>query len=392
MSNFSFHAPALAPGAHGAYGAYSVPGAAHALGRFTVETLDAQVEELMDLGATLADMADDVAGMAAHFAAGRAARRSARLATEAPADTSFGEQTEEEQDRTRQVGRIRTLLAQGGQSWETVYRLARALFPDPTDLALLLATLRDEVGLDHTLRAQIDATLATLLEEAGASGELRPALNTAGVVALYARRHRLSRQALRRAYGLFLSAQTDERSIYEHLIDTFGFERRGVALDFLEQAVAVDLSAQTPSRTHDEFTPLRALLARLRLLRSADALLVSDTQHHVVLRATARAALDESRVADPLAHALVTLFLAALTDTNAASARFAGQLRAWEAFAEPERLANWAGDVLRSMARVPVEVFVDAAWREVLLAGLTDSAHAVLDLHYRRAGQQVMHG
>jgi type III secretion protein W len=366
-----------------------------------IESLDAQVFDPTDLSAEMSDMADDALAAAAQFAARRAARRPLDLAASSLEGTEAENGDEADQAYAGNVRRIRTILAQGSDSWEAVYQLMRALFPDPADLAMLLAALRDDLGLDDEIRAQIDEALRGLADEQ--ESLVRPGLNTAALVAAFAKRHRLSRQKLRHAYELFLLADADERAIYAHLIETFGFEQRGFALEFLEQAVAVDMSAHTPSRTIYDFLPLRALLARLRLLRCADSLLVADTRHHSAVRAAANAAANKpaaratvaagaSAAPDPLAHALVALLLAGLTDTHEAGSQFARNLRVWRAFVDPAELAAWTRDVLRAIARLPVEVFVDAAWREALLTALLQAADPLLDQHYRASYQQVVHG
>lgn len=256
--------------------------------------------------------------------------------------------------------RVRARLAENGGNARDALLLAQALCPDPSDLALLLAGLREDEAIDAAVREELDRALDELVATHGLSA-LRAGANVARLAGAFARRTRLSSRTLRQAYLTLLAADTSVDAMYRYLIDAFGFARRGVALDFLELAAATDRACATPSRRADDYAPMDALLMRLRLLRSADALLVS-ARHGVDRRA---AILDE---------ALVELLLLGVLDIAAACQAFKRCLRDWMARAGAAQAARWSRAALYGLALGPVELYPDAAHRQALL----DALHACL--------------
>ncbi|RBL82023.1 YopN family type III secretion system gatekeeper subunit [Streptomyces cavourensis] len=225
--------------------------------------------QVLDQAALLANVQDDMAELLASIMRRQAGRRNDKI------DGQEGSSREHVRDegRAEEVEKVRSLLRDSGAGWPAAFDLARSLFPDPVDLALLLAALRDDVELDEEIRAEIEQALAELIEEHGQE-KITAGMNIRDVVSSFATRTGLTPDSLRQAYRSLLESGSGESVTYRYLIDLFGFARRGIALDFLELALAADMSADAPSRAAGDFQPLLALLFQLRLLRSADALLM----------------------------------------------------------------------------------------------------------------------
>lgn len=168
--------------------------------------------------------------------------------------------------------KIVAALAGPSASAGAVLQLARALFPDDSDLVLVLRELvrsRRARGLDVVL-------LETVLEQAEAAADPQPL--KAGInVAFKARRFgaRLPAgpagpAALRQCYRQFLQDSDLAPALYLDWIETFGVAARGLVLEFVESALFTDMHALDPSCTRREFGEPVRNLRRLRLLRSAD--------------------------------------------------------------------------------------------------------------------------
>ena len=282
--------------------------------------------------------------------------------------------------------KVRTLLRAGDAGWQATYDLARTLFPDPADLALLLASLREDLDLEEKIRAEIKQALAELVAEHG-HDTLAPGLNIKGVIASIAARTGLTAASLRQTYDALLAGGSGEMVTYRYLIDAFGFARRGLALDFLEQALAADMAAETPSRPKDTYQPLLELLFQFRLLRSADALMVAAARQHRRGPARHSGPLHDLGLMD---KAAVELLLAALNDPQQAQQQFSKFLQDWRGVAVDRQIAPWAQGVLRAISDVPTELFCDLAYREALLVRLSDTISSIFygpDQSHKRLGQ-----
>ena len=323
----------------------------------------------VDQASLLANVQDDMAALLASVLRRQTGRRVDKM------DDAQGPEpgdTPTDDIRQEEVQKIRALLQTAGASWGAGYDMARALFPDPAELALLLASLRDDTALDEEIRAEIEQTLAELTREHGAD-RLAAGKNIGRVVATFATRTGLSADSLKAAYRALLASGSGEALTYRYLIDAFGFARRGLALDFLEQALAADIAADTPSRPADDFQPLLAVLFQLRLLRSADALLLSTAGRPA--RRSPRARTDDP-APDLLDSVLVDVLLATLCDLGEAQREFDQFLAHWRGVADDVQVFQWTGRLLRAMAEVPVELFPDLAYREALLTTLADTVQA----------------
>lgn len=306
-----------------------------------------------------------------HRQAGRRIERSTRKET-------TQRQTAMDPKAAVALSQLRSALRTGALTFGAALEKLCALFPDPEELALVLAGLRDDADLDTKVQAEVHRALAELMQEHG-QARLTAGLNTRHVVAEFAAMMNVTPQALRSAYRVLAGASSDESVTYRYLIDTFGFARRGLALDFLEQALAADIAADTPTHPPEEFQPLLALLFQLRLLRSADAVLLSTAG----FRRRRAPHQDDSYEPDLFDEALVDLLLATLSDIQSAAKQFKHCLLRWLSFSRGRSVSEWAGRVLRAIAEVPTELFPDMVYRQALLTRLAEVAD---ELFYSRRG------
>ncbi|MEN3813637.1 type III secretion system gatekeeper subunit SctW [Chromobacterium piscinae] len=159
-------------------------------------------------------------------------------------------------------------------SAEDLLRQARALFPDDSDLVLVLRELIRRRELEKAAANR----LQTLHDDVVAHVPARPL--KAGInVGLKARIHgkwlKLSPALLRASYRQFLTQDAHETEIYLGWLSHFGYSRRQGVLDFIESSVLTDIDAHDPSCSQLEFGPLLFKLGQLKLLRATDSLFVA---------------------------------------------------------------------------------------------------------------------
>ncbi|WP_282296404.1 type III secretion system gatekeeper subunit SctW [Stenotrophomonas sp. PS02289] len=174
---------------------------------------------------------------------------------------------------------FRELLG-GMRSPAQVMSLLKQLFPDPSDVLAVLRALLSDDELE-AMRELLEASLEQLLEEQAAQGQgaaTRGGANVAVKARLAARGTQLSARALRQSYRDFLGNPRDCAGEYITWIEQYGFERRAVIVDFMEQAIAADMFSLDPSASLHEFGYLLGQVRKLAVLRSVDQLLVHDIE------------------------------------------------------------------------------------------------------------------
>jgi len=333
--------------------------------------------EKIDQAALLTDVQDDLASLLSAFVRRQSGRRHGDDTADSPAPEYEALPTS---PNIESVAQIRELLAGQQPRWRLAMDLLRGLFPDPAEQALVLAGLRSDPKLSEEIREEINTALAELTAQRGEA--LANSANLGRVVQQFANKTGLSAESLRAAYRTLIKASAGERELYIYLINTFGFAQRGLALDFLEQAVAADLSAAGPAYAAELFKPLLGLLLQLRLIRCADNILLSTLRRKTRRqlrrgRSGGRPGAKNDGQFNPkkfsnglVEEALIALLLAALSDVVSAQQQFAQFLQKLGAYTERTVLQPLARAILRAMAGLPCELFPDLASRQALLAGL----------------------
>ncbi len=351
----------------------------------SLQELAESVPELhtIDRASLLANVQDDMAAMLASIMRRQSSRRTDTVAERENSTREEVPSTEHDEH----VEKVRALLRSADAGRRAAYDLASRLFPDPAELALLLASLREDLELEEDIREEIERALAELIAKHGHE-KLAPSVNIRHVVNAFAAQTGLTPDSLRKAYGSLLSGGSSEPVTYRYLINVFGFEQRGMALDFLEQALAVDMAAETPSRTADGFQPLLDLLFQFRLLRSADSLLIAAARPY---QQGAGRSLQSHGNVDLLDSIVVELMLVALSDPKQACQKLTEFLQSWREIAADRQIAPWAAGVLRAFADIPVELFPDLTYREAFLISMSETIASVFRGEYSphtRLGQR----
>lgn len=249
----------------------------------------------------------------------------------------------------------------GMRSPSQVMSLLKQLFPDPSDVLAVLRALLGEDDLD-AMRELLEATLEQLLEEQAAQGNgaaMRGGANVAVKARLASRNAQLSARALRQNYRDFLGNPQDCAGEYIAWIEQYGFERRAVIVDFMEQAIAADMFSLDPSASLLEFGYLLGQVRKLAVLRSVDQLLVDDIQRTGLLTRMATRA-----------DAVVVGLLDVVRGLQDWKGLFAGPLAAARVALATEQRVRLIQALRRALKDLPDAIWVGPEAREVAMQQL----------------------
>lgn len=211
----------------------------------------------------LADMADDMANVAAQFRNRKEFERE-----RAVLGGDFDRVLEDDglADKVQELlaasavpdGIVRDLLAQ-----------ARMLFVDDSDLYIVLRELLKKKWLLQVQRTRL-LMLAGAIERDTDPKLLKAGINCALKAKLFGATLALKAPLLRQTYRRFLDADDQPLEIYENWIACYGYRARHVVLDFVEESLSTDIRSEDPSCSHLEFSYLIGHMQKIRLLRTAD--------------------------------------------------------------------------------------------------------------------------
>lgn len=166
-----------------------------------------------------------------------------------------------------QIARARNVSA------EELLKQARALFPDESDLMLVLRELLRRRKMDEVVVKRLHALILQVEEQADPK-TLKAGINCALKSRLFGKALDLRPNLLRASYRQFLQSEAPEIEVYADWIGNYGYQRRVLVLDFIESAMLVDINSLDASCSRLEFGYLLGRLSQLKLLRSSDALFV----------------------------------------------------------------------------------------------------------------------
>jgi len=172
----------------------------------------------------------------------------------------------------RKLDNLRQQLLRGEiPNLASLRTLLSQLFPDPSDQVAALRVLLADTELEVRRKE-----LAELLDEVldGPDGtRARAGVNAALKARMHAPALQATPERLRRSYQEFLVEEEPVGS-YETWMALYGYERRLAVVDFIEQALAADMSSLDPSCSRLEFGRLLKRVRQLTTLRSADHMLL----------------------------------------------------------------------------------------------------------------------
>ncbi|MGJ7515631.1 type III secretion system gatekeeper subunit SctW [Pseudomonas baetica] len=153
--------------------------------------------------------------------------------------------------------------------------MARSLFPDDSDLALVLRELLRRKKLESATRQRLETLLQTVVAQ-GSPKRMNAGINAALKAKMFGASMAVRAGLLRETYRDFLESDDGPLNCYQDWIALYGPPQRRSVLAFIEAALLTDISAQDPSCSRAEFGQLLARVNDLKRLRSADDLFIGS--------------------------------------------------------------------------------------------------------------------
>jgi len=268
-----------------------------------------------------------------------------------------------ENDVPGKIRKIVALAQSGTVSVDELLRYAMTLFPDETDLILILRELLENKKLKEAALAKVTEALE-IAEAQSSPKRVKAGANVAYKARLHGARMAANPAALRACYRQFLENPSLRVALYQGWVEDFGVERRAQVVDFIEAALFADMHAQDPSCSRLEFGEMLQGMRTLRQLRSSDERFVLVLQAAWALQAESSVMLLLAVLQRPF-ELKDLLFEHLGEDVRRATLRRRSQL---------------LQALLRGFKGVPVEMFDMEEARDAVLeslAGLADQAYAL---------------
>jgi type III secretion protein W len=219
----------------------------------------------------LIQMADDLEEVLAQFRK-RAAAEKASLSSADPFERILEAESEPKVDSLHVIGQTTAM------SKDAFYGFARALFPDDSDLVMVLRELikrRRLAGLSTDV-------LEEIMEEVWSNAnkkQCQAGLNIGLKARLFSRKMNVSAKALRDSYRDFLESDEEEVFQYQGWIEQYGADRRGKVAEFIEVSLMHDIKSHDPSCSRIEFGNLLGQMVNIKKLTASDVAFINVFFH-----------------------------------------------------------------------------------------------------------------
>ncbi|CAM3402619.1 MULTISPECIES: type III secretion system gatekeeper subunit SctW [Yersinia] len=171
-----------------------------------------------------------------------------------------------------------------GSNIKNLLQQVRSLFPDDSDLVLVLRELLRRRNIDEVVRRRLKIMLQQVEKQANPR-RLKAGINVAFKARLFGKALQLDPALMRESYRDFLESDAHEVEVYQDWISTYGAKHRAAVVDFMESSLLSDMDAQDPSCSHIEFGNLLGRLGQVKLIRSSDSAFIDNVLKNALIRA-----------------------------------------------------------------------------------------------------------
>ncbi|WMI97564.1 type III secretion system gatekeeper subunit SctW [Pseudomonas chlororaphis subsp. aurantiaca] len=178
-----------------------------------------------------------------------------------------------DEDVVPKAKQVMSIAKLGDRSIEWLLAQARGLFPDDSDLVLVLRELLRDKAMAETTRQRLETLLEQVLTQSPPK-RLKAGINSALKAKMFGKALALEASLMRDTYRSFLESEGSASESYEDWVAIYGYQHRGNVLEFIEAALLTDIDAQDPSCSREEFGQLLKKLGDLKRLRSVDTVFI----------------------------------------------------------------------------------------------------------------------
>lgn len=159
-------------------------------------------------------------------------------------------------------------------SLEDILAQVRNLFPDESDLFLVIKKLLKQKKISEIQCERLEQVLADVACKTDPK-ILKGGINCALKAKFFGAKLGLAARYLRQTYRRFLQSDRRPLEVYEDWVSCYGFQERHIVIDFVAESLSTDIRSEDPSCSLLEFGNLLAHMRKLHLLRTADKEFVS---------------------------------------------------------------------------------------------------------------------
>ncbi|WP_380178180.1 type III secretion system gatekeeper subunit SctW [Kalamiella sp. sgz302252] len=219
-----------------------------------------------------AQATDEMSALMSQFNNRRAFERKNSQSAETVFERVLEEEIEPKFDKL-----VTILKSSEGANIENALKQAFTLFPDESDLAMVLREKLRQRNLEGIVRQRLQKLLAHLEQEANPK-RLKAGINVALKARMFAKALMLSPALMRESYREYIQSNDHQTEIYQNWVKTYGAEKRAIVINFMEEALICDIEASDPSCSNIEFGYLLGRLGQIKRIRSSDIVFIENLQ------------------------------------------------------------------------------------------------------------------
>ncbi len=250
---------------------------------------------------------------------------------------------------------VKILKGAEGSNIENLLRQARAFFPDDSDLVLVLREMLRRKNLDEIVRKRLKNLLSQVEKEANPK-RLKAGINVALKARLFGKKLMMSPALMRESYRDFLESNEGEIELYKEWISLYGVEKRGIVINFMEDAVLADIDSADPSCSHIEFGYLLGRIGQIKLIRSCDIIFINNIVNNILIRDFNKEECD-----------WIYFMFGVLENPSHVSSLLMDILGDYLSFTRKNDRAKLLQTIYMACKRIPHEAFSEPGNREILL-------------------------
>lgn len=173
-----------------------------------------------------------------------------------------------EEDADKKLDKVMMLFRKSGRSLQELLQYLRKMFPDESDLVMVLRELLRKKKLGAQLNAGIENEINNLLE--GENGkQIRAGINIALQAKAFAKLLSLDASTLRNIYRSYINLDLEPIYFFQMWIEEYDLKQCIIILNFLTQSLICDMQSLMPSCSQSsEFGYFLERVNKLRILYS----------------------------------------------------------------------------------------------------------------------------
>ncbi|MEM0803602.1 YopN/LcrE/InvE/MxiC type III secretion system gatekeeper [Escherichia coli] len=250
---------------------------------------DIITEDNEDIEAEMPKMGDDPAGKEARFLQATDEMSAAltqfmkkKIYEEQLANFLDGEEYVLEDQPIEKTDKVMEALKAATTHDYEVYSFAKKLFPDESDLVVVLRAILRKKQISENVRLNAETLLKKVNQET-TKKFINSGINSALKAKLFGQALSLNPKLLRASYRQFLMAEDDAVDTYVEWIGSYGYQNRMLVTKFIKETLFSDINALDASCSSLEFGMFLNKLSQLLSLQSAEALFLKTLMNNLII-------------------------------------------------------------------------------------------------------------